>query len=119
MIALPNPGKDPKVLLLITTDKLFGKVILKLNQRHIESRKMLNASQFGFRARHSMTLQSMRLADHATLNFNNKMSAAAVFLDIEKAFDTTLHTDLLYMLYKMISSFLSQRKFSFCRGRNL
>jgi hypothetical protein len=62
----------------------------------------------------------MRLADHVTLHFNNKMSTAAVFLDIEKAFDTTWHTGLLYKLGKMefsinliklISSFLSQRKF--------
>jgi hypothetical protein len=64
----------------------------------------------------------MRLADHVTLNFNNKMSTTAVFLDIEKAFDTTWHTGLLYKLAKMefsvnliklISSFLSQRKVRF------
>jgi hypothetical protein len=57
----------------------------------------------------------MRLIDHVTLNFNN-MSTAAVFLDIEKAFDTTWHNGLLYKLSKMdfsaslikiISSFLS------------
>jgi hypothetical protein len=62
----------------------------------------------------------MWLADHVTLNFNNEMSTAAVFLDIEKAFDTTRHTGLLYKLAKiefsvnlieLISSFLSQRKF--------
>jgi retron-type reverse transcriptase len=48
------------------------------------------------------------------------MSMAAVFLDIEKAFDTTWHPGLLYKLSKMhfstsliklISSFLSNRKF--------
>jgi hypothetical protein len=53
--------------------------------------------------------------DHVTLNFNNNMSTAAVFLDIEKAFDTTWHTDLLYKLselkfsislIKLINSFL-------------
>jgi hypothetical protein len=63
----------------------------------------------------------MRLTDHVTLNLNNSMSTAAVFLDIEKAFDTTLHNGLLYKLSKMnfsarliklISSFLSNRKFS-------
>jgi retron-type reverse transcriptase len=62
----------------------------------------------------------MRLTDHVTLNFNNNMSTAAVFLDIEKAFDTTWHSGLLYKLsnmefstnlIKLISSFLSQRKF--------
>jgi hypothetical protein len=71
----------------------------------------------------------MRLGDHVTLNFNNKMSTAAVFLDMEKAFDTTCHTGLLYKLSKLefsvnliilISSFLFERKFkSFCRGQDV
>jgi hypothetical protein len=48
------------------------------------------------------------------------MSTAAVFLDIEKAFDITWHSGLLYKLsklqfsinlIKLISSFLSQRNF--------
>jgi hypothetical protein len=124
---LPKTGKDPKfpenfcpISLLSTTGKLFEKVILQLLQKHIDERGMLNASQFGFRARHSTTLQCMRLADHVTLNFNNKMSTAAVFLDIEKAFDTTWHSGLLYKLSKLefsnsltklIRSFHSERKF--------
>jgi hypothetical protein len=63
----------------------------------------------------------MRLTAHVTLDFNNNMSKAAVFLDIEKSFDTTWHNGLLYKLSKMnfsasliklISSFLSNRKFS-------
>jgi hypothetical protein len=95
-------------------------VILQLLEKHIDERGLLNASQFGFRARHSTTLQCMRLADHITLNFNNKMSTAAVFLDIEKAFDTTWHSGLLYKLSKLefsnsltklIGFFLSERKF--------
>jgi hypothetical protein len=126
VIALLKAGKDPKlpqnlhsISLLSTTGKLFEKVILKIVQRHTENRKLLNANQFGFRTRHSTTLQCMRLADHVTLNFNNKMSMAAVFSDIKKAFDTTWHTVFLYKLAKMefsvnliklISSFLSQRK---------
>jgi hypothetical protein len=65
--------------------KLFKKAILKIVQRHIEERGLLNASQFGFHACHSMTLQCMRLVDHVTLNFHNNMSMAAVFLDIEKS----------------------------------
>jgi hypothetical protein len=62
----------------------------------------------------------MRLAGHITLNFNKKMSTAAVFLDIEKAFDTTWHSGLLYKLsnleisknfIKLIGSFLLQSTF--------
>jgi hypothetical protein len=62
----------------------------------------------------------MRLTDSVSLNFNNNMSMVAVFLDIGKAFDKTWHLCLLYILselkfsislIKLISSFLSQRKF--------
>jgi hypothetical protein len=66
------------------TGKLFEKVILKIFQRRIEEMGLFNANQFGFRARHSTTLQCMSLTDHVTLNFNNNMSTAAVFRDIEK-----------------------------------
>jgi hypothetical protein len=108
VITLPKPGKDPKfpqnlrpISLLSTAGKLFQKVILKLLQKHIKEEGLLNASQFGFRARHSTTLQCMRLTDHVTHNFNNKMSTTAVFLDIEKAFDTKWHFGLLYKLSKL------------------
>jgi hypothetical protein len=74
--------------------------------------------QFGFRVYHSTTLQCMRRTDHATLNFNNNKSTAAVFLDIEKVFDARWHLSYLYKLskwkysislIKFISSFLSQK----------
>jgi hypothetical protein len=106
--ALLKPSKDPKfprnlclINFLSAMGKLFEKVVLKIVQRHIENRKLLNANHFGFRAHHSMTLQSLRLVDHVTLNFKNKMSTATAFLDIEKAFVTTWHTNLLYKLSKL------------------
>jgi hypothetical protein len=39
--------------------------------------------------------------EHVTLNFNNNISMGAVFLDSEKAFDTTWHHSLLYKLSKL------------------
>jgi hypothetical protein len=72
-------------------------------------------------------MQGMRQTDHMTLNFNNNMSMAAVFLDIKKAFDITWHSALLYKLsksefltslIKLISFFLSQCKLKIqCFGR--
>jgi hypothetical protein len=63
VVALPKPGKDSKfpqnsrpISLLSSTGKVFEKVTLEIVKRHIEERKLLNASQFGFRARHSTTL---------------------------------------------------------------
>jgi hypothetical protein len=101
--------------------KLFEKMILRTIQKHDEERNLLIASQFGFRADHSTTLQYMRLADHVTLN-NNNMSTAVVLSDIEKAFDTTMHSSLLHELselefsaslinLRVVASFLTDRKF--------
>jgi hypothetical protein len=39
----------------------------------------------------------VRLTDHVTLNGSNKMSTAAVFLDIEKALGTLAHCLALQM----------------------
>jgi hypothetical protein len=68
--------------------------------KNTEGKILLSASQFGFRANHSKTLQYTGLTDHTTFNFNNKMSTAAVFLDIEKTFDTVWHSGLLCKLSK-------------------
>jgi hypothetical protein len=62
---------------LSTIGKLSEKLILGTIEKHTEERNLPNASQFGFRADHSTTLQCVRLADHITLNFNNNMSTAA------------------------------------------
>jgi hypothetical protein len=95
-------------------------VILRRIQKHIVERNILNATQFGFWADHSTIIQTMRLADHITPNFNNNMSTAPVLLDIEKAFDKTWHSSPLYKmsglafstsLIKRIASFLTNRKF--------
>jgi hypothetical protein len=40
----------------------------------------------------------MKLTDHVALNLNNTVSTAAVLLDVEKAFDATWHSGLLYKL---------------------
>jgi hypothetical protein len=102
VITLPKQGKDPKfpqdlcpIRLLSTIGKLFEKVIVKIVERHTAERGLLS-----FHARHSTTLQCMRLTDHVTLNFDNNMSTVAVFLDIEKSFDPTWHSGLLYELPK-------------------
>jgi hypothetical protein len=127
VITLQKPSKDPKfpqnlrqISLLSKIGKLFENVILKIVQRHTAEGGLLNASQFGFRARHSTTFQYMKLSDRVTLNFNNNMSTASVFSDNEKAFDKTWYLGLLYKLselkfsirlIKLFSSFLSHRKF--------
>jgi hypothetical protein len=76
----------------------------------------------------------MRLVDYATHNLNNNMSMTTLCLDIEKAFDTTWHTGILYIyiyiyiymlsklefstsLIKLLSCFLSKKKKQYFAGR--
>jgi hypothetical protein len=63
-ITLTKPGKDPtssqnlrSISLLSTASKAFEKIILKIVQKLLEERNLLNASRFRFRAGHSTTLQ--------------------------------------------------------------
>jgi putative NADPH-quinone reductase len=103
-----------------TTGKLFEDIILITVQRYTEEKGVLNASQFGFRARHSTTLHSMRLTDHVTLNFTITSLGFLYPWILKKPFDKIWHVGLLYKLstlqfsiclIKIISSSLSERKF--------
>jgi len=84
----------------VNNGQYFWERNLKKVQKHLEINNLLIASQFGFCARHSTTLQCVTLTDHVTLNFNN-MSPAAVFLDIAKALDRALFPGLLHKLLKL------------------
>jgi len=68
-----------------------------------------------------MAHQLVNLVDQLTTNSNNNLRTAAVFLDVEKAFDRVWHPGLLYKLHilgtpisllNIINSFLSERNFS-------
>jgi hypothetical protein len=120
---LLKSGKNPKfpqhlrpISLLSTTGKLFQKVILKIVQDTLKKKAFLMKASL---VSAPVTTWHFNEA-YVTLNFNNNMYTAAVFLDIEKAFDKTRHLGLLYKLrelnfsiwlIKLIISFLSQRKF--------
>jgi SMC interacting uncharacterized protein involved in chromosome segregation len=82
---------------------------------------MLNASQFGFHCSSQHDITMCEGNGPRDPQFQQQISTAAVFLDIEEAFDSTWHTGLLYKpsklefsinLIKLVSSILSQRKFS-------
>ena len=73
--------------------------------------------QFGFRPKHSTSLQLASLVERVARNFYEKRLTGAVFLDVAKAFDTVLVDGLLYKLtilsfpsylVKTISSYLKR-----------
>jgi hypothetical protein len=75
----------------------FTSQVLKIVQRSVEERGLLNASQFGFHACHSITPQCMSLTDHISLDFNNNMSTAAVLLDMYAK--EIIFNNMLYVRY--------------------
>jgi hypothetical protein len=138
VVSILKPGKDPTlpstyrpISLLDTVGKLFERILLARVLREVSERGMLRDEQFGFRPRHSTTLQLARLVKRVNRSFDERWLTGAVFLDMAKAFDTVWVKGLLYKLavlnfssylVKTISSYLDCRTFqtSFqtatCRG---
>ena len=90
------------------------------NFKKIFEKQVIPDNQFGFRNSHSTSLQLARLVDLIVSGFNRKRSTVALFLDIQKAFDTTCINRLIYELIQLntsrsliilISSYLINRKF--------
>jgi hypothetical protein len=74
--------------------------------------------QFGFRHRHSTSLQLARLVERITRNFGEKMLTGAVFLDVAKAFDAAWIDGLLYTLTPLnFPSYIVHTISSYLRGR--
>jgi len=97
--------------------KVFEKILLNRIKKHIKSR----IEQHAFRYGHSTTTQLTKLIDDLVININNNRHTAAIFLDMEKAFDKVWRDGLIHKLHtmlsvpipliKMIQSFSSNRNF--------
>jgi hypothetical protein len=73
--------------------------------------------QFGFRLRHSRSLQLARIVERITRNFGEKMLTGADFLDVAKTFDTVWIDGLLYKLTLLIfPSYIVHTISSYVRG---
>ena len=95
------------------------KLILKNFKQEIFEKHVIPDFQFGFKNSHSTSLQLARLVDLIVTVFIMKRRTAAVLLDIEKAFDKTWISGLIYKLIqinvsratiKLLSSYLTNRK---------
>jgi len=127
VIYILKPGKDPAlpssyrpISLLDTIGKLFEKILLARILHVVNECGLLRDEQFGFRPRHSTSLQLARLVERITRNFGEIRFTGANFLDVAKAFDTVWIDGLLYKLTLLnfpsyvvhtISSYLRDRTF--------
>jgi len=98
-------GKDPTlpssyrpISLLDAIGKLFAMILLARILHEVSERGLMRDKQFGFRPRHSTSLQQAHLVERITRNVGEKRLTGAVFLDMAKVFDTVWIDGLFYKL---------------------
>jgi hypothetical protein len=76
IVSILKPGKDTAlpssyrpISLLDTIGKLFEKILLSRILSEVSGRGLLRDEQFGFRPKHSSSLQLVRLVERVTRNF--------------------------------------------------
>ena len=117
-LALPSCYRSISLLDMI--GKLFEKILCFRILCKVSGRELLRNEHFGFRPKHSSSLQLARLIERVARNFDEKRLTGAVFLDVAKAIDTVWDDGLLHKLtilsfpsylVKNISSYLKGRTF--------
>jgi hypothetical protein len=106
------------ISLLDTIGKILEKILLARILHEVGEGGLLRDEQFGFRPRHSTSLQLARLVERITRNFGERRLTGAVFLDVAKAFDTVGIDGLLYKLTLLnFRSYIVHTISSYLRGR--
>lgn len=102
-----------------TIARIFEKVIFEQLTEYLNHNNLIDVHQSGFRSIHSTLTALLDLTNDWSFNIDRKMINGAVFLDLQKAFDTVDHNVLLMKLKrygfdpdstKWFSSFLTNRQ---------
>ena len=117
-----KPKSDPNnyrpISLINSLSKILEKIIKVKLTNWAEDNNKINDEQAGFRANKSTLDKIFQLTQTTRHAKNMKIFSAAVFMDVEKAFDKVWHDGLILTLIKMglpkiyiryIKSFISQR----------
>lgn len=103
-ITIPKPNKNlthpssyRPITLLPVIGKIYEKLLNERLQHHLE--EFIPKYQFGFRRNTSTIVPLSILVSNVQNSRLNGHHSAAVFLDINKAFDSVWHAGLLYKLH--------------------
>ena len=106
------------ISLLPCLSKVMERVVYKQVNEFLERNEVLSRNQYGFRKKHQIQHAILKLLCNITENKEKLMDTIAIFLDIQKAFDTVSHDILLRKLefykfdkksIKWFKSFLEDR----------
>ncbi|GFW35718.1 RNA-directed DNA polymerase from mobile element jockey [Trichonephila clavipes] len=102
VIPILKPGENSvlaesyrPISLLPVLSKLAEKVILSRLNDHLERENILIPEKHGFRPHLSTSHQLLKVVEFIKEGNNKDECTAAVFLDVQKAFDRVWHTDSL------------------------
>ena len=126
IIPILKPGKDPTdrsayrpISLTNCLCKTMERVVKWRLQKYLDINNIIAPYQSGFRPGHSTTDSLIRLENsaHNAILFNEY--CLAIFLDIEKAFDTVWHRGLIEKLKNIglkgkLPRFICYRSLSYC-----
>ena len=107
------------ISLLSNIDKIYQKLMYKRLINFLNATKIIYAHQFGFRKKHSTTNALLKSIEMINETLDSGKFACAVFIDLQKAFDTVNHSILLSKMdhygirgvaLSWFRSFLRQRK---------
>ena len=86
------------IALLPSISKIFEKAILTQLTLYLEDNKIIYLHQYGFHQRHSTEYTALHMTDYINYKMDVGKIAVNVYLDLSKAFDTLIHSTLLYKI---------------------
>ena len=101
--ALPDNYHPISVLPLPVLSKIFERAVYDEIIDNLEDNKMLTSCQFGFRKRYNTELAVTLLTDNIRRAMDHRKLTDAVFIDLQKAFDTVEHSVILQNVPTMVS----------------
>ena len=114
-----TPANLRPISLLNTVGKVMERVIATRLRTHCEATGVFAQCQSGFRTGRSAYDHLLKLSEQGVTAIKKSKDTLAIFLDIQKAFDTVWHNGLRYRLHQLglparivrwLSNFLSNRQ---------
>ena len=87
------------ISVLSSISKIFERLAYNRLIKFITKHDILYTNQYGFRQNHSTYMAALSLIDRISTGLDNKLTTAAIFIDLSKAFDTIDHSILMEKLF--------------------